>query len=102
MEHIVPLCRFVLLNGEDGPSACALTVVEDGWAGIFDVAVRKDLRGRGLGRQIMAIAIEQAAVSGARRSYLQVIRGNRPAEQLYLSLGYRVAYPYWYRVKKAA
>jgi GNAT superfamily N-acetyltransferase len=101
MEHIVPPCRFVLLEGEDGPSACALTVVEDGWAGIFDVAVREDLRGRGLGRQIMAVTTGQAVLAGARRAYLQVVRDNRPAVQLYLGLGYTVVYPYWYRIKKA-
>ena len=101
MDHIVPQRRFVLLEGEDGPVACALTVVEDGWAGVFDVAVRQDLRGRGLGRRIMASTLAEAATAGAHRSYLQVFRGNRPAEELYRQLGYTAAYPYWYRVKKA-
>ena len=101
MDHIVPQRRFVLLEGENGPVACALTVVEDGWAGVFDVAVRKNLRGRGLGRLIMEITLAEAAGAGAHRSYLQVFRGNRPAEALYLHLGYTAAYAYWYRVKKA-
>ena len=101
MEHIVPQRRFVLLEGADGPAACALTVVEDGWAGVFDVAVRKDLRGQGLGRRIMELTLAEAVAAGAHHSYLQVFRGNRPAEALYRRLDYTVAYPYWYRVKKA-
>ena len=100
MEHIVPPARYVLLEGEDGPAACALAVIEEGWAGIFDVAVRRDLRGRGLGRQVMARVLAEAAAAGAGRSYLQVVAGNVPAESLYRSLGYTVAYPYWYRVLK--
>lgn len=101
MEHIVPSARFILLEGTDGPAACALTVIEDGWAGVFDVVVRKDLRGRGLGRRIMEITLAEAAAAGAHRSYLQVFQGNRPAEELYRRLGYVVTYPYWYRVLKA-
>jgi GNAT superfamily N-acetyltransferase len=101
MEHIAPVRRFLLLEAADGPAACALTVVEDGWAGVFDVAVRPDLRGRGLGRRIMAATFQEAAALGAHRSYLQVVRGNHPAEELYRKLGYALAYPYWYRVRKA-
>jgi GNAT superfamily N-acetyltransferase len=100
MGHIVPRCRFLLMEGEDGPVACALTVLEDGWAGVFDVAVRKELRGRGLGRRIMECTLAEAAAGGAHRSYLQVLQGNQPAERLYQQLGYKVAYPYWYRVQK--
>ena len=99
LEHIVPARRFLLLEGTDGPVACALVVLEAGWGGIFDLAVRPDLRGRGLGRLAMAAAAAQAARAGARRAYLQVVRGNEPAERLYQSLGYTVAYPYWYRVR---
>jgi N-acetylglutamate synthase len=102
MEHIVPACRYVLLEGEDGPAACALTVVEDGWTGVFDVVVRKDLRGRGLGCRIMESVLSEAVAAGAKRSYLQVFIGNTPAEELYRRLGYTVVYPYWYRILKAA
>lgn len=100
MEHIVPDRCFLLLEDETGPAACALAVIEDGWAGIFDVVVRKDLRRRGLGRALMEHTLAEAATRGARRSYLQVMDENRPAINLYLSMGYRVAYPYWYRVKE--
>lgn len=101
MEHIVPERRFVLLAQDGVPAACALAVMEDGWAGIFDVVVRKDLRGRGLGRLVMERTLAVAAELGARRSYLQVMDENRTAVNLYQSMGYRASYPYWYRVKEA-
>lgn len=102
MEHIVPCRRFILLEGEDGPVACALAVVEDGWVGVFDVAVRKDARGRGLGRRIMEAVFDEATSAGAQRSYLQVVSGNAVAQALYRKLGYDILYTYWYRVRKEA
>ncbi len=101
MEHIVPERRFVLLSRDGIPAACALAVIEDGWAGVFDVVVRKDLRGHGLGRLVMERTLAVAAELGARQSYLQVMDENRTAVNLYRSMGYRAAYPYWYRVKEA-
>lgn len=100
MEHIVPERRYVLLAQGGLPAACALAVIEAGWAGIFDVVVRQDLRGRGLGRLVMERTLAVAAELGARRSYLQVMDENRTAVGLYRSMGYRFAYPYWYRVKE--
>jgi GNAT superfamily N-acetyltransferase len=99
LEAIVPERRFVLLEGSEGLAACALIVLEDGWAGIFDLMVRKEWRGRGLGRATVLAALAEAARAGARRSYLQVLDDNAVALNLYGSLGYRPWYPYWFRVK---
>ncbi|HWQ09847.1 MAG TPA: GNAT family N-acetyltransferase [Holophaga sp.] len=100
MANIEPEKRFLALEGPDGIAGTALVVIEHGWAGIFDVVVRKDLRGRGLGRLLMQRVLAEAAAEGAERSYLQVMAENTTAVGLYRSLGYRVAYPYWYRVKE--
>jgi GNAT superfamily N-acetyltransferase len=99
LEAIVPEHRFLMLKGDAGPEACALIVLEDGWAGIFDLMVRKEWRGQGLGRAAMGMALAEAARAGARRSYLQVLDANRVAKELYASLGYRPLYPYGFRVK---
>ena len=102
MSSIAPDRRFVLLKEGGEAVACALLVLEDGWAGVFDVVVRRDRRGRGLGRDLMGLVLSEAARSGARRSYLQVMDDNAPAIGLYESLGYAPAYGYYYRAKGEA
>jgi len=102
LSNIVPERRFLILREEGRPVACALVVIEGGWAGVFDVVVKPEERGRGLGRRIMRLALDAAAEAGARSSYLQVVEGNGPAESLYASLGYRPLYRYWYRTRRAA
>ena len=99
LEAIVPERRFLMLEGGEGPAACALIVLENGWAGIFDVMVQRGWSGHGLGRAIMRAALAEAASTGARRSYLQVLDDNPVAVNLYRSMGYRPLYPYWFRVK---
>jgi GNAT superfamily N-acetyltransferase len=98
LEAIVPERRFLMIEGSDAPAACALIVLENGWAGIFDVMVRKEWRGHGLGRAIMRAALAEAASTGARHSYLQVLDDNPVAVNLYRNIGYRSLYPYWFRV----
>jgi GNAT superfamily N-acetyltransferase len=99
LQAIVPERRFLLLEGDAGPAACALVVLEDGWAGIFDLMVREEWRGQGLGRAAMGMALAEAARAGARRSYLQVLDTNQVARALYASVGYRPLYSYGFRVK---
>jgi len=83
---------------EDGRVvACAFGALERGWLGVFDVMVREDRRGEGLGRSVVTALLQAAKSRGARSSYLQVIRGNSVAEKLYESLGYREHYGYHYR-----
>jgi GNAT superfamily N-acetyltransferase len=102
LSNIVPERRFLLLRKQGRPVACALVVIEGGWAGIFDVVVKPEERGRGLGRGIMKLALDAAIDAGARSSYLQVVEGNTPAQNLYASLGYRPLYNYWYRTRSAS
>jgi ribosomal protein S18 acetylase RimI-like enzyme len=97
VSSIIPERRFILLRDGGSPVACAMVVVEGGWAGVFDVVVKPGERGRGLGRAVMDHALAEAAKAGARASYLQVMEDNMVAARLYASLGYRQAYRYWYR-----
>jgi ribosomal protein S18 acetylase RimI-like enzyme len=55
---------------------------------IWDVAIRQDLRGRGLGRQVVLLAEELARSHGATTIGLNVAGKNQIARGLYTSLGY--------------
>lgn len=78
---------------------CGFGVVERGYVGIFDIVVAKNYRRCGYGLDIMNGILTSAREAGAQTSYLQVVVGNIPAENLYTRLGYKEAYRYWYRKK---
>jgi ribosomal protein S18 acetylase RimI-like enzyme len=74
----------------------ALLVVDDGYAGVFDVVTHVDERGRGIGRALLQHALQQAIALGAHTAYLQVMPSN-PARRLYERMGFADVYEYWYR-----
>lgn len=94
-----PPTGYLLLRHAGQPAAVGLGVVERGWLGIFDVATAADLRGRGIGRQLMALLLRWGQMYNAERAYLQVRGDNAPANRLYTKLGFSTAYQYWYRTK---
>jgi GNAT superfamily N-acetyltransferase len=77
--------------------ACGFGPMERHWVGFYDIMVKEEERGRGLGEAIMRAILEAAVDGGMRRAYLQVVAGNAPAEGLYDKLGFREEYRYWYR-----
>lgn len=52
------------------------------------VLVDPALRGRGLGRRLVVLALEQARAEGAERIDLVVVEGNDVAQRLYEALGF--------------
>jgi ribosomal protein S18 acetylase RimI-like enzyme len=56
---------------------------------VWDIAIREDQRGRGLGRQAMVLAEELARSHGATTIGLNVFGQNQIARGLYASLDYR-------------
>ena len=56
---------------------------------VEDVFVREEARGTGLGRALVAFAIERARERGCRRLELDTGEDNAPAQGLYRSLGFR-------------
>ena len=73
-------------------------MAERGHVGLYDIVVAPDLRGRGLGRRLVAGLLAWGARAGAGRAYLQVRETNAPAVALYRSLGFTLAYRYRHRV----
>jgi ribosomal protein S18 acetylase RimI-like enzyme len=76
--------------------AHSLTVIDDGYAGIFDVVTKASERGRGIGSVLFDRVLAEARAAGAHAAYLQVSPDN-PARRLYERAGFSVAYEYWYR-----
>lgn len=60
----------------------------EGEAEIVNVAVRSDLRGRGLGARLMRFFLERARAAGMTRVFLEVRAGNVAALALYARAGF--------------
>jgi len=74
-----------------------LGVGERGAVGLFDIVVRPEFRGQGLGRALTRALMAWGRNGGAQTVYLQVNDANAIARALYESLGFRAAYAYHYR-----
>lgn len=91
-----PTGLFVIENAQSGPQAVLLCVQDNDLAGIMSLSVSREVRRRGLGREILTTALKWARLRGARTAWLQVEAGNTPALALYAQLGFREAYRYRY------
>lgn len=97
IDHQTSPAHFATVYDAGEPVACGLAVLEDDWAGLFDIVTREDRRRRGYGSKVVAHLLGWARRRGATRAYLQVMLHNSLARRLYERLGFREAYPYWYR-----
>ena len=78
--------------------ASGFCVIEREYAGLFDIVVDSNQRGKGLGRNICTSLLNGAAKEGVKFAYLQVVADNIAAIALYNKLGFTDCYQYWYRV----
>lgn len=80
--------RYVVLRrgGETVGYAGMWLVIDE--AHVTNVAIRKDLRGQGLGEKLMRALIQLAADSGMIWMTLEVRRSNAVAQGLYRKLGF--------------
>lgn len=89
--------RALVIWHEGETVAAGLTMVEDGWAGLFDIVTAPAARQQGFGRRIVESLLHTAWGLGARQAYLQVGADNTAARRLYAQYGFAERYPYWYR-----
>jgi ribosomal protein S18 acetylase RimI-like enzyme len=98
VQRIRQPAGFATLTIDDRPSAWGLAVIERGFVGLFDLVVAPELRGLGLGKQIVCALAGWARKGGAEQAYLQVRAENEVARDLYRALGFTDAYRYTHRV----
>ena len=91
---------FASLDLDGTNVAWGLGVAERGYVGLYDIVVSPELRGLGLGRQIVTSLMAWGRTEGATAAYLQVREENEVARALYASLGFRDAYRYTHRVMR--
>jgi [ribosomal protein S18]-alanine N-acetyltransferase len=84
------VCFIYVMRTPENPVAafCAFWLVAE-QAHINNLAVLPELRGRGLGTQLLAAIIAEAAHLGAKMLTLEVRASNTPALQLYQKAGFR-------------
>ncbi len=88
---------FIFEEPGFGPCAVSLTVQDNDLAGILQLAVAAELRGRGLGTTILHSSMRWARLRGAKRAWVQAEVDNASALTLYRQAGFREVYRYIYR-----
>ena len=83
------LCDADLASPGPGSEAAGFVLARraPGEEELLLVAVRPELRGRGIGRHLLGAFVEQARVHGAENVFLEM-RENNPAEALYRAAGF--------------
>ena len=89
--------RLLVLEADERPVACGMSVLERGLLGLFDLVTAADSRGRGFGGEILRRALRWGLRAGAREAYLQVLDRNAVALRLYERAGFSTVYHYHYR-----
>ena len=87
---------YVTLMHEGKVAAVASCAIEGEYSLLHNVIVDKKYRGLGLGKKLCLAAIIKSKEMGAKYSYLQVIKDNDVAVNLYNKLGYKKVYEYCY------
>jgi GNAT superfamily N-acetyltransferase len=78
-----------LVGSTAEPLALVLITRRAAWARVAAMAVASVARGGGLGRRLLALAVEEAVARGDRGMLLEVIEGNARAIRLYESMGFQ-------------
>lgn len=77
--------------------AVGRTAHSNGWTTLTRLYVKPELRGRGVGRELIGRLLASAKVDGISKAFLQVDLKNQSAIGLYESLGFKRHHTYMYR-----
>ena len=78
---------------------CGYGVIERGFVGLFDIIVKEEYRGKGIGKEIVETILTESKKKGVNKAYLAVVDNNIVAKNLYQKIGFNEIYKYWYRKK---
>ncbi|MDZ4760416.1 MAG: GNAT family N-acetyltransferase [Alphaproteobacteria bacterium] len=79
---------LMAVEGVEAVGCVALIVMEDGTLELAKMGVRPKVQGRGLGRRLIAAALDEARAIGARRIYLETSSLLKVARGLYADAGF--------------
>jgi len=77
--------------------ATGLGIMDRSYIGLYAIHVHPAYRGRHLGKSICQAILTEGINQNAQNAYLQVVKNNTPAQNLYHSLGFHPFYTYWFR-----
>jgi GNAT superfamily N-acetyltransferase len=97
----VPSAGYLRWLTSAGILAVGMVALEGDNSFLYDVVVRPDHRGHGIGRAFCTAVLSWSAHTGARSMALQVLESNTVARALYTSLGFIDHHRYHYRVGAA-
>ena len=89
--------RLLVLEADERPVACGMSVLDGGLLGLFDLVTAADSRGRGFGGELLRRGLRWGRRAGAGAAYLQVLDRNAVALRLYQRAGFTTVYGYHYR-----
>ncbi|UFJ41074.1 GNAT family N-acetyltransferase [Brevibacillus humidisoli] len=95
---IGPKKAFVILREHGELIALGTAVVERGWAGLSNIVVAPEHRGKGAAIALLRSLADWSLRNGADQLYLQVLKDNSPALSLYRKMGFTPLYEYHYRL----
>ncbi|MDO5345900.1 MAG: GNAT family N-acetyltransferase [Lachnospiraceae bacterium] len=81
--------------------ASGLGIRDRDYVGLYAIYVAPSCRRRHYARAICSTILGEAKQRGAKKAYLQVVKGNASAKSLYTSLGFADFYTYWFRSKSS-
>ena len=92
------IVAFIEIDGR--MVASGLGILDREHIGLYAIYVDASCRRKHFGRAICSAILSEAKKKGAKHAYLQVVKGNIGAKQLYTSLGFEDFYTYWFRSKE--
>lgn len=98
LARSIPRAGFASWNVDGEIVAVALAALEPEVCHLYDLVVREDRRGQGIGRRFTNALLTWSRTQGAGATYLQVMESNTVARGLYASLGFVEHHRYHYRV----